>query len=173
MGVVPSGHRVIPRRLGRQGLCVVPSRRVSRHSAGMGIKELSLELAAVSLIADEAKKAKDRLRAALQAEMDAIGADRVKAEYGDDVIAYVTTTKPKFKWVIKSDKRFIDWVRANIPSEIVESVRESSIDAILDKFNYLDDMVIDPNGEVVDWLPPCPACNSFVEGFRIIKEDSK
>jgi hypothetical protein len=31
----------------------------------MGIKELSLELAAVSLIADEAKKAKDRLRAAL------------------------------------------------------------------------------------------------------------
>ncbi len=27
----------------------------------MGIKELSLELAAVSLIADEAKKAKDRL----------------------------------------------------------------------------------------------------------------
>jgi len=45
----------------------------------MGIKELSLELAAVSLIADEAKKAKDRLRAALQTEMDAIGADRVKA----------------------------------------------------------------------------------------------
>ena len=118
----------------------------------MGIKELSLELAAVSLIADEAKKAKDRLRTALQAEMDAIGADRVKAEYGDDVIAYVTTTKPKFKWVIKSDKRFVDWVKANIPSEIVESVRESSVDAILDKFNYLDDIVIDPNGEVVDWL---------------------
>ena len=118
----------------------------------MGIKELSLELAAVSLIADEAKKAKDRLRAALQAEMDAIGADRVKAEYGDDVIAYVTTTKPKFKWVIKSDKRFIDWVRANIPSEIVESVRESSVEAILAKFNYLDDIVIDPNGEVIDWL---------------------
>ena len=118
----------------------------------MGIKELSLELAAVSLIADEAKKAKDRLRAALQTEMDAIGADRVKAEYGDDVIAYVTTTKPKFKWVIKSDKRFVDWVKANIPSEIVESVRESSVEAILAKFNYLDDMVIDPNGEVIDWL---------------------
>jgi hypothetical protein len=122
----------------------------------MGIKELSLELAAVSLIADEAKKAKDRLRAALQTEMDKIGADRVKAEYGDETIAYVTTTKPKFKWVIKSDKRFIDWVKANIPSEIVESVRESSVDAILDKFNldYQDDgfRVIDSNGEVIDWL---------------------
>ncbi len=100
------------------------------------------------LIADEAKKAKDRLRTALQAEMDAIGADRVKAEYGDDVIAYVTTTKPKFKWVIKSDKRFVDWVKNNIPSEIVESVRESSVDAILDKFNYLDDMVIDPTKRI-------------------------
>ncbi len=118
----------------------------------MGIKELSLELAAVSLIADEAKKAKDRLRAALQDEMDKIGADRVKAELGSETIAYVTTTKPKFKWVIKSDKRFTNWVKLNIPSEIVESVRESSIDAILDKFNYEDNLVIDPNGEIVDWL---------------------
>jgi hypothetical protein len=122
----------------------------------MGIKELSLELAAVSLIADEAKKAKDRLKAALQAEMDAIGADRVKAEYGDDVIAYVTTSKPKFKWVIKNEREFVKWVKNNISSEIVETVRESSRDAILDKFNfeYEDDryVVIDPNGEVVDWL---------------------
>jgi hypothetical protein len=118
----------------------------------MGIKELSLKVAAVSLIADEAKKAKDRLRAELQAEMDAIGADRVKAEYGDDVIAYVTTTKPKFKWSVKSERRFVEWVKANLASEIVESVRESSREAILDKFNYVDEIVIDPNGEVVDWL---------------------
>jgi len=88
----------------------------------------------------------------LQAEMDNIGADRVKAEYQDNVIAYVTTTKPKFKWVIKSNKAFVDWVKANIPSEIVESVRESSVDAILDKFQYLDDLVIDQNGEVISWL---------------------
>jgi hypothetical protein len=26
------------------------------------------------------------------------------------------------------------------------------VDAILDKFNYQDDVVIDPNGEIVDWL---------------------
>jgi hypothetical protein len=118
----------------------------------MGIKEMSLKLAAVSLIADEAKKAKDRLRAELQAEMDKIGADRVKAELGEDVVAYVTTTKPRFKWSVKSEKRFTDWVKTNIPTELVESVRESSRDAILDKFNYVDEIVIDPNGEVVDWL---------------------
>lgn len=118
----------------------------------MTIKDLSLKLAAISLLADQAKRLKDELRADLQAQMNELGADRVKAELGDEVIAYITTTKPKFKWVIKSDRKFIDWVKANVPSEIVESVRESSVDKILEKFNYLDDVVIDPNGEIVDWL---------------------
>jgi hypothetical protein len=118
----------------------------------MAIKDKSLRLAAISLLADQAKKLKDELRAELQAEMAELGADRVKAELGDDVVAYITTSKPKFKWIIKSDKQFIAWVKANVPSEIVESVRDSSVDAILDKFNYVDDLVIDPNGEPVDWL---------------------
>jgi hypothetical protein len=118
----------------------------------MAIKDLSLKLAAISLLADQAKRLKDELRAELQAEMNQLGADRVKAELGDEVVAYITTSKPKFKWVVKSDKKFIDWVKANIPSEIVESVRESSVDAILDKFNYVDELVIDPNGEPIDWL---------------------
>jgi hypothetical protein len=118
----------------------------------MTIKDLSLKLAAISLLADQAKKLKDELRAELKVQMDELGADRVKAELGDEVVAYITTTKPKFKWVVKSDKKFIDWVKANVPSEIVESVRESSVDAILDKFNYVDELVIDPNGEPIDWL---------------------
>ena len=118
----------------------------------MAIKDLSLKLAAISLLADQAKRLKDELRAQLQAEMNELGADRVKAELGDEVVAYITTSKPKFKWVVKSDKKFIDWVKANVPSEIVESVRESSVDAILDKFNYIDELVIDPNGEPIDWL---------------------
>jgi hypothetical protein len=118
----------------------------------MAIKDLSLKLAAISLLADQAKRLKDELRAELQAEMNELGADRVKAELGDEVVAYITTSKPKFKWVVKSDKKFIEWVKANVPSEIVESVRESSFDAILDKFNYVDELVIDPNGEPVDWL---------------------
>jgi len=118
----------------------------------MTIKDLSLKLAAISLLADQAKRLKDELRAELQGEMNSLGADRVKAELGDEVIAYITTTKPKFKWVIKSDRKFVEWVKANVPSEIVETVRVSSIDKILEKFNYIDDLVIDPNGEPVDWL---------------------
>lgn len=118
----------------------------------MDIKEASLRLATISLIADEAKKAKDRLRAELQAQMDAIGADRVKAEYGGEAVAYITTSKPKFKWEITNDRAFIAWVKANFPTEIVESVRESSIDGLLGRLNYLDDLVIDHNGEPVDWV---------------------
>lgn len=118
----------------------------------MDIKKLSLELAAISMIADAAKKRKDELREELQGHMDTIGADRVKAELDGETIAYVTTSKPKFKWAIVSDRKFVEWVKANHPTEIVESVRESSVDAILDKFQMVDDLVIDPNGEPVDWL---------------------
>ena len=118
----------------------------------MDIKKLSLELAAIAMIADAAKKRKDELRAQLQAEMDGIGADRVKAELDGEVIAYVTTSKPKFKWEVLSERKFVEWVKDNHPSEIVESVRESFREVILDKFNYVDDAAIDPNGEIVDWL---------------------
>ena len=113
----------------------------------MDIKKLSLELAAISLIADAAKKRKDELRSQLQGHMDDIGADRVKAELDGETVAYVMTTKPKFKWEVLNERKFVDWVKANHPTEIVESVRESSVDVILDKFNYVDDMAIDPNGE--------------------------
>jgi hypothetical protein len=124
----------------------------------MTIKDLSLKLAAISLLADQAKRLKDELRADLQAQMNELGADRVKAELGGETIAYIMTSKPKFKWVIKSDRKFIEWVKANIPSEIVESVRDSSVDAILSKFelDYHNDQwrIIDPNGELIDWLEP-------------------
>ena len=118
----------------------------------MGIKELSLELAAVTMIEQEAKKAKDALRARLKAEMDTIGADRVKAEIDGSQVAYVTTSAPKFKWNVKSQRAFVEWVKNNLPGEIVESVRESSVDIILNKFKFVDGVVIDPNGEIVSWL---------------------
>ena len=118
----------------------------------MDIKKLSLELAAISMIADAAKKRKDELRAQLQGHMDTIGADRVKAELDGETIAYVTTSKPKFKWEVLNERRFVQWVMDNMADEVVATVRESSREPILNKFNYVDDLVIDPNGEPVDWL---------------------
>ena len=85
----------------------------SMKGSEMGIKETSLKLAAVSLIADEAKRVKDQLRQELQAEMDGIGADRVKAELDGETIAYVSTSKPKFKWIVKNERKFVEWVMDN------------------------------------------------------------
>lgn len=116
------------------------------------IKELSLELAAVTMIEQEANKAKDALRERLKARMDEIGADRVKADIDGEQVAYVTTSKPRFRWNVQNERKFVQWVKDNLPGEIVESVRESSRELILNKFTYLDDVVIDSNGEVVDWL---------------------
>ena len=118
----------------------------------MDIKKLSLELAAISMIADAAKKRKDELRSQLQGHMDDIGADRVKAELDGEVIAYVLTSKPKFKWEVLNERKFVEWVMDHMVDEIVTSVRESSREAILNKFKYVDDVVVDPNGEIVDWL---------------------
>ena len=118
----------------------------------MAIKDLSLKLAAISLLADQAKRLKDELRAELQSQMNELGADRIKAELGDEVVAYITTTKPKFKWVVQNERRFVQWVMDNCAENVITAVRESAREAILDKFNYVDDLVIDPNGEPVDWL---------------------
>jgi hypothetical protein len=104
------------------------------------------------MIADAAKKRKDELRSQLQGHMDDIGADRVKAELDGEVIAYVLTSKPKFKWEVLNERKFVEWVMDHMVDEVVTSVRESSREAILNKFKYVDDVVVDPNGEIVDWL---------------------
>lgn len=118
----------------------------------MGIKELSLELAAISLVADQAKKRKDELRAQLKAEMDAIGADRVKAEIDGQSIGYVTTTKPRKKLTITNRRYFIQWVKENYPTEIIEEVRESFEKVILPSFRFEHGMAISTAGEMVGWL---------------------
>lgn len=120
----------------------------------MDIKKLSLELAAISLIADAAKKRKDELRDQLKGHMDDIGADRVKAELDGETVAYVTTTKPKEKLVVTNERRFVEWVEINCPDEIIKAVRESSIDRILEKcFKYVEvNLIIDWNGEHIDFL---------------------
>ena len=90
----------------------------------------------MTMIEQEAKKAKDSLRERLKAEMDQIGADRVKAEIEGEQVAYVTTSKPKFKWNVQNERKFVQWVKDNCPGEIIESVRESSKEIILNNLLY-------------------------------------
>ncbi len=75
-----------------------------------------MALAAISLLADQAKRLKDELRAELQAEMNELGADRVKAELGDEVVAYITTSKPKF----------ITWMLRNVHQPVYTGTQQSN-----------------------------------------------
>ena len=118
----------------------------------MSIKEISLKLAAIKLIEDEAKAAKAKVKAEIEAEMAKVGADRLKAELGDEVIAYIINTQPRPKLEITNMPKFVEWVKNNHPSEIVEWVREYSIEVLLSKFKQTNGLIVDPNGEVVDFL---------------------
>jgi hypothetical protein len=117
---------------------------MGRKREQMSIKELSIKLAALTVLADEVKKAKDELRAEMMAEMASVGADRVKATIGEQSIAYITTVNSKTKPKVIRENGFINWVKENMPHEIVESVRESSRERILE--------TIMANGELHDWL---------------------
>jgi len=118
----------------------------------MNIKELSLKLAAIKLIEDEAKAAKAKVKAEIEAEMAEVGADRIKAELNEETIAYIISTHPKPKLEITNMPKFVKWVKDNYPSEIVEWVREYSIEILLDKFRQTDGLIVDPNGELVDFV---------------------
>lgn len=110
----------------------------------MSIKDLSLKLAAITVLADEVKKAKDELRAEILKEMAIVGADRVKAAIGDQQIAYVTTVNSKLKARVTRENGFLNWVKENHPHEIVEAVRESSRERLIEQLMN--------NGEAFDWL---------------------
>jgi hypothetical protein len=110
----------------------------------MSIKELSIKLAALTVLADEVKKAKDELRAEVLKEMASVGADRVKATIGEQQIAFITTVNGKLKPRVTRENGFVNWVKENLPHEIVESVRESSRERILE--------TLMANGELHDWL---------------------
>ncbi len=72
----------------------------------MAIKDLSLKLAAISLLADQAKRLKDELRAELLNEMNTIGADRVKAE----LVGFASIT-PK-----PPTEKMLAWFKRSAPS---------------------------------------------------------
>lgn len=110
----------------------------------MTIKDLSIKLAAISVLADEVKKAKDELRGEILREMANVGADRVKAEVGGESVAYITTVNSKLKARVTRENGFLNWVKENHPYEIVEAVRESSRERLIEGLMA--------TGEIFDWL---------------------
>ena len=81
----------------------------------MNLRELAFQLSAITLIADAAKEAKDRLRREFAAALDEVGADAAKAVLEGEEIAKVSLIHPKTSAEVLNEKAFVDWVKSNCP----------------------------------------------------------
>lgn len=61
----------------------------------MNLRELAFKLSAITLIADAAKEAKDRLRGEFAAALEEVGADSAKAALEGEEIAKVSLIQPR------------------------------------------------------------------------------
>jgi len=61
----------------------------------MNLRELAFQLSAITLIADAAKEAKDRLRRQFAQALEEVGADSAKAALEGEEIAKVSLIRPK------------------------------------------------------------------------------
>ena len=119
----------------------------------MNLRELAFQLSAITLIADAAKEAKDRLRREFAAALEEVGADAAKAVLEGEEIAKVSLIHPKTSAEVLSEKAFVEWVKSNWEHEIVETVRESFRKHILDSVEEVDGKAIYPRtGEVLDFI---------------------
>jgi hypothetical protein len=117
------------------------------------LRDLALELAAITVIADSAKEAKEKLRAEFADALEAVGADAAKANLDGDDIAKVSLIKPKKSAVINDDQKFLKWVKDNAPTEVVESVRDSYRKVLLEAIEISNDEAFHPQtGEVLEFI---------------------
>ena len=117
------------------------------------LRDIALELAAITVIADSAKDAKEKLRAEFAQALEAVGADAAKASLDGDEIAKVSLIKPKRSAVITDDAAFLRWTKENAPTEIIESVRESYRKVLLEDIEIDGNDAIHPtSGEILSFI---------------------
>lgn len=116
------------------------------------LRDLALELAAITVIADSAKDAKERVRDEFADALKAVGADSAKANLEGEDIAKVSLIKPKRVAQINDDAAFTKWVAKNAPTEIVQSVRDSYKKLLLETV-IIEDVAMHPStGEILDFI---------------------
>ena len=119
----------------------------------MNLRELALRLSAITVIADAAKEAKDRLRDEFAQALNAVGADAAKAALNGTEVAKVSLVSPKPSASVLNEQALTNWVKANWETEIVQSVRDSFRKVILDKIENNNGVAVYPEtGEVLDFI---------------------
>lgn len=119
----------------------------------MNLRELALRLSAITVIADAAKDAKDRLRDEFAQALNAVGADAAKAALNGTEVAKVSLVSPKPSPTVLDETAFTNWVKANREDEIVESVRESYRKHVMENIVLVDgEAIYTGTGEVLKFV---------------------
>ena len=119
----------------------------------MNLRETALRLAAITVVADAAKDAKDRLRDLFAEQLNAVGADAAKASLDDTEVAKVSLVSPKASATVVHETAFIEFVEKIMPTEIVKSVRDSYKKHFLENCISVDGQTIyTPTGEVLNFI---------------------
>lgn len=119
----------------------------------MNLRETALRLAAITVIADAAKDAKDRLRDQFADQLNAVGADAAKAALEGTEVAKVSLVSPKASAIITHETAFVDYVEKENPTEIVKSVRDSYKKFFLENVVEVNgEAIYTPTGEVLSFI---------------------
>ena len=121
--------------------------------AHRNLRDLALEIAAITTLVDHLGEKKETLRDQFQKFANELGADATKAMLDGKEIAKITLVNPKPKPYITDDRAFLTFVKTFHPDEIVESVRDSFKKVFMDRIVPHEDGAIDPEtGELFDFV---------------------
>jgi len=108
------------------------------------LHQAALRAGVFQIIEREAKAAKDAARADLMAALPF--GDSVAGRVGEEILAKASWSKGSRKVVVTDERAFLEWVRENHPTEIVESVNP----AYLASLKQVGDVLVDKDGQVAD-----------------------
>jgi hypothetical protein len=91
----------------------------------MNLKEIAVELAALTVVKDAVKEATDELRRLASEELQNVGADMTKAVVDNQEVAKISLISRDVSFVITDEQAFTKWVIDNFSTEIEQRVRES------------------------------------------------
>ena len=107
----------------------------------------------MTVIADTATEAKNELRGTILMDLQALGAESVKAVVGETTVAKVSITAGKRVPVIVDEAALLAWVEQEYPHEVVRSVRSSFTSYLIEQMEETDGgMVFKPTGEVLPFV---------------------
>ncbi len=119
----------------------------------VNLRELALRLSAITVIADAAKDAKDRLRDEFAQALNAVGADAAKAALNGTEVAKVSLVSPKPTPNVLSEGALVSWVKQNHEHEVVETVRESFRKHLMENIVLVgNEAIYTLTGEVLDFI---------------------